>query len=272
MPFRRQVPWAWLVIPLILCHPLWAQIVESDGQGTKNATCTVAGSWSFARICGARAYARVFAGTVLSVTDIPGFNKRLELVTDVSFSGDNPGKVSAVVNQACMPPTLPPFRTGDKWLFYLQPGKNADVFTLPFNGPSKPIAQAQTDIELLSRVARLTNLGIVTGQVRRAIPKGQTWDAVPVPGRPVIANRKSDGAEFSVLSDKSGHFELELVPGSYHVTANVEPKSPLSEGDILIRAGDCLEIGFLLNAVVSTEPHWDLILPPELPDHISDQP
>ena len=279
MRFRLHGIWAWFLILLSLCRPLWTQAVESSGQGAKNVSCTVAGSWSFARLCGPQAYGRVFTGTVLSVTDVSDFDERLELAPDESFSGDNPAKVSAVVNQACMPPNLPRFRAGDNWLFYFPRGENADALVLPFYGPSKPIARAQTDIELLHHVARLTNSAIVTGQVTQVVPKGNKWDVVPVAGRRVVVTRHSDGAEFSVLSDETGHFELQLAPGTYHVTANVEPKPLFSEGDVaLVRPGDCVEVGFRLDTdkikIPSKGSFWDRILipPPELPDHIPEQP
>jgi hypothetical protein len=275
-PFRRQSVWALSLALLSLCCPLWSQIIEFREYHGKKINCIHSGILTFGRFCGGEGYARVFTGTVLSATDISDFDKLLRLSPDESFVGVATGEVSAVVDQACMPANLPEMLAGDKWLFYLQPGESADAFIVPFDSPSKPIEQAQVEIGLLRRVARLTDLGMVTGQVTRIVPKGKTWDAVPVAKRSVIATRNSDGATFPTVSDESGHFQLELVPGSYHVTANVEPKSMFSEGDVLVVHGGCVEIGFRLDAdkfVFRRESISDRILipPPELPDHIPEQ-
>jgi len=273
--FRRPTVYALSLTLLSLCCPLWAQIHEFREYHGKKIDCVHSGVLTFGRVCDGSGYARVFAGTILSATDISDFDKLLRLLPDESFDGPVTGEISAVVDQACMRANLPAMIAGDKWLFYLQSGKSSDAFILPFDSPSKPIAQAQFEIGLLHRVARLTDRGILTGQVTRIVPKDKTWDAVPVAGRPVIATRNSDRAMFSVMSDGGGHFDLELAPGVYHVTANVEPKSMFSEGDVSVVRGGCVEVGFRLDADKIKTMHadnlWGLIPPPELPDHIPEQ-
>src|ERR1700724_728634 len=70
--------------------------------------------------CGTRGYARVFTGTVASVVAISDTEERLELIPDEVFLGDPISKVTAAVNQSCLPGNQSEIQSGDKWRFYLR--------------------------------------------------------------------------------------------------------------------------------------------------------
>ena len=195
--------------------------------------------------CGTQFYARVFTGTVKSAVDISDTEKRLVVIPDEVFLGDLVGEATAIVNQACLSPNQPEIQPGDKWLFYLQTKRSfrtdgkatyavvKDLMVLPFDSPSKPLSQAQDDVAMLRHLARLTDSGILTGNVERI---GETYDKLnpaPVPNRKIVAKSVSDGAEYYAVTNSKGHFELELPEGSYEVNADTERGLREAEDGIL---------------------------------------
>ena len=57
------------------------------------------------------------------------------------------------------------FQAGDKWLFYLQRDPKTKSLVLEYNSPTRPIADAQAQIEILRRLAQIKDSGIIMGQV-----------------------------------------------------------------------------------------------------------
>jgi hypothetical protein len=143
---------------------LSAVIVEEREYHGKRVTCVHGGAWIAQSAQGvytrALGYEQVFTGTVQSVVEITDTDKRLEITPDEVLRGDAAGKITAIVNQACMPQNLPEIKAGDRWLFYLfakrylhpeanPPYITSDGLVLHFDSPSKPVSQAQNDICLL---------------------------------------------------------------------------------------------------------------------------
>ncbi len=132
-------------------------------HGTK-VQCVHGGAWISETTLGvysrALLYEQVFTGTVQSVVEISFTDRRLQIIPDEIFLGDVAGKITATVNQACLPENLPEIKAGDKWLFflrtkkYLHPDANPPYITtdglmVVFDSPAKPVAQAEYDICLL---------------------------------------------------------------------------------------------------------------------------
>ena len=143
---------------------LSALIVEEREYHGKKVTCVHGGAWLAQTTIGvysrARIYEQVFTGTVQSAVEITDTDKRLQITPDEVFLGDAAGEITATVNQACLPENLPEIKAGDKWLFYVRTKKylhpegkpayiTSDGLMVPFDGPSKPVSQAQNDICLL---------------------------------------------------------------------------------------------------------------------------
>jgi hypothetical protein len=168
----------------------------------------------------------VFTGTVRSVVDLSDTDKILTLAPDEVFRGEQASVVTATVNQACMDPNLPEIRTGDQWLFYLEGvggvrvAESAAVLHMAFDGSSKPVSQAEEDIERLRHLSRLTSEGLVVGGVIRIGPTYDSLDPTPVQNHTVRATGWS--GEQATATDDRGHYELELPAGSYEVTANTD--------------------------------------------------
>jgi hypothetical protein len=199
-------------------------------------------------------YERVFVGTVQSVTEISDTDRRLDITPDEAFLGDSKGPVSTTVNQACLTPNDPEIKAGDKWLFYLRtyrafrtdgkPIYRTVQLEMPFDGPSKPLAQAQEDLAQLRHLAHLTDSGILSGNVRRM----DTGNMDGAPNHKVVAKRDSDGREYSTLTDSEGEFKFDPIPaGSYEVTANTADGLWAREaGKLEVDAGKCSSTGFTL--------------------------
>ena len=205
-------------------------------------------------MCGTYGFARVFTGTVKSATEISDTDKRLQLVPDESFLGPAT-EVTATVNQACMPLKDPEIRAGDKWLFYLQtqqrPGQNAQEreLVLPYDSRSASLSSdaAQEEISTLRHLARLTDSGVVTGRVFRLKKKEERIESVPVSNWPLTAKSVSKGIEYKALTDRNGHFEFELPPDSYTVTANTQQGSWAPDRDPSVGKAECANVDFLMH-------------------------
>jgi hypothetical protein len=242
-----------LVVP-----SLSAVIVELREWHGKQIQCVHGGAWLFApKSCGTQWYARVFTGTVQFVAEISDTDRRLQISPDEVFLGDSAGIVTATVNQACLTPNDPEIKAGDRWLFYLRsPGFTpndavAPELVIPFDGPSKPLPQADGDVAKLRQMAKLTDSGILNGNVRTM----ETMEGVP--NHRVVAKRVSDGAQYSTLSDSQGDFEFAPLPtGSYEVAANtVDGLWAGKDRTVEVRSAQCAQTSFMLETDGSISGH-----------------
>ena len=256
-PRKWRLPVFFLAATCLL-PSLAAEIRETRVYHGKKVQCIHRGFSMIGggRVCGTQGYARVFTGTVRSAVEISDTDKRLQITPDEVFLGGPIGEVTATVDQACLPQNQPEIQPGDKWLFYLRsygfPGTDgtASELFLPLDSPSKPLSQAQDDIETLRHLAQLTDSAILTGNVGRI---GETYDKVnpvPVPNRKVVAKGVL-GIEHIAFTDDHGHFEFELPPDSYELTANTEHglremENTNPRGSTYIGNGACLDVDFTL--------------------------
>jgi hypothetical protein len=221
-----------------------------NGPGTERLG---APSWS----CGTQGYTRVFTGTVRSAADASETETRLELIPDEVFLGDA-GELTATVNQACLLENQPEIKAGDKWLFYVRPKRYFDNETrqvitdgleVSWYSPSKPVSEAEDDIAALRHLAGLTDKGMLTGSVIRIGATVDTLNPTAVPDHRVVATSVQSGAEYTAFTNGNGHFEVELPPGSYDVTAST--KQGLRDAEPFIPDPLEVEYGFRGNAHVS---------------------
>ena len=207
-------------------------------------------SWS----CGTQRYTRVFAGTVRSAVDVSETETRLELIPDEVFLGDM-SELTATVNQACLPENEPEIKAGDKWLFYVRPKRDNETrqvitegLEVSWDSPSKPESEAEDDIATLRHLAGLTDKGILSGSVVRIGATVDTLNPTAVPNHRVVATSVQLGTEYTSFTNVNGHFELELPPGSYDVTAST--KQGLRDAEPFIPNPIEVEYGFSGNAHV----------------------
>ncbi len=233
VPAKRK----WRLVPVVLTvacmvPSIYAQIMEAREYHGKQVTCLHSGIYSTAGwVCGTQHHARIFTGTVKSATEVGDTHKRLQLIPEEVFLGDSMAEVTAVTNQACLHTEI---QAGQKWLFYLDPAQEIpDELVLRYDGPSKPISEAQQDIATLRHLSKTTDSGILTGH---GGPQGHK----------VVARRVSDGAEFSALADTNGNYEFELLPGAYHLTANTKQGLWAPETDTFVSKQACIHVDLWL--------------------------
>lgn len=109
-------------------------------------------------------------------------------------------------------------------------------------------------IALLRRLHRMTDSGVITGNVQTTLfhdDYGRDTGAeyISAPNHKVLAKRLSDGIEYSALSDSDGHYEFQSLPsGKYHITPNKPPGLWAEDGDTDVSPGSCTQINFELSA------------------------
>jgi hypothetical protein len=266
MPPRKWRTCLFALTVIAVVPSLSAVVVESREWHGKQIQCIHGGLGFFhPKFCGTLdyAYQRVFVGTVQSVTEISDTDRRLDITPNEIFLGDAKGPVSTTVNQACLTPNDPEIKAGDKWLFYLRtyrafrtdgkPIYRTVQLEMPFDGPSKPLPQAQEDIAQLRHLSHLTDSGILSGNV--TAPYTGTMDGVP--NHRVVATRVSDGTQYSALTDSEGEFKFDPMPvGTYEVTAKTADGLWAREpGKLEVRAGKCTSTGFMLETDGSISGH-----------------
>lgn len=221
-----------------------AQIFEGRQYHGHNVTCVHSGViQTNGGDCGTQDYARVFTGTVKSAFDIGETDKLLQLIPEEVFVGDPVSEVPAVTNQACLHREI---RAGEKWLFYLYRNTKTNGLILPYDSPSKPIADAQEDIARLRHVQKLGDAGLLTGSLTRIVSKNP-WKFSRVPNRKVLVKQASSGTEFTAETDSNGHYEIEVPPNSYILSANTEEGLWAPETNTSVKKHACVGVGFLLH-------------------------
>ncbi len=273
-------PQKWLLLLFVFAVaclvPILAAETHDVSHGKKGGCHMLLSGSSFEQLngpswyCGTQGYTRVFTGTVRSAVDISDTEKRLELIPDEVFLGDA-SELTATVNQACLSENEPDIKTGDKWLFYVRPRRywdretrlaNTDGLEVAWDSPSKPASEAEDDIAILRHLAGLTDKGILAGTVVRIGATVDTLNPKAVPNHRVVAKSLQSGTEYTAFTNMDGHFELELPPGSYNVTASTEqglreaePFMPTAidleygfGGNAHVRPRDCTEMAFRLLA------------------------
>jgi hypothetical protein len=226
-----------------------AQIIEMREHNGKEIDCVRSGLRSFAEPCGTDGYeAYIFIGSILSVADAPENEKRLVLTPEEVFLGNVPAELMVTTNQGeCL---ADDFQPGDHWLFYIQRQHDTDKLLLAYGSGSAPVADAQERISLLRRLSQMANAGIISGYITQPVwnSEDNADESRSARKHKVLAKRIADGAEYTTLSDASGHFEFQPLPeGTYHVTANTADGLWAEDGDTRVHSHGCSSIGFELH-------------------------
>ncbi len=233
---------------------LSAVIVEIREYHGKQVTCLHSGLMGIAKGCGTERFARVFTGAVRSSVEVGDTDKRLEIVPDEVFVGDS-SDATAITNQACLHTDI---QAGEKWLFYLYRDPKSDVLVLGYDGPSKPMSDAEDDISTLRDLGHLKNTGILIGTIERLevteketpTPSVNIKVVAPLANHEVVAKNVASGAQYTTYTNEKGHFKFEIPTGTYDVTTAAEyglrqvENFRSMEGSVPVQNGECLEHDF----------------------------
>lgn len=187
-------------------------------------------------------------GSVLSVTETSETEKNLQVIPQEVFLGDDASQLEVTTNQgACLPDIL----AGDEWLFYLYRDDKTKELVLSYGSPSAPVAEAESGIDRLRRLAAMTDSGIINGFIQKNVRldhdglKGTEY--IDVPNHKLIAKRTSDGKEYFALTDAHGNYEFEPLPaGEYRLTANTAEGLWAEDGPTTVHPRGCTSYEFEL--------------------------
>lgn len=219
-----------------------AVIDEEREYHGKRVSCIYSGLIGTARGCSPGDYARVFTGTVKSMTEVGDFDKRLEFIPDEVFVGDS-SAVAAVTNQGCLDNDI---QVGQEWLVFLSRDSTNGTLVLPYQSASKPIAAAGDEIAMLRHLVQMKDKGVIIGRVYK--------DGVSSINHKIVARNVATGVKYTTSTNSRGHFEFDLPPGSYQIIAITEqgiPEEefgPMLKGEVPASKGECWEHDISLKA------------------------
>lgn len=228
--------------PTLVVSSAFAQFEGHDYHG-KQIFCYIRGREGS---CGpGYGYDAVFTGTVVSVTEATGKERRLELMPEEVFSGRVTSLLTVATKQG---ECFGDFQAGDKWLFYLRRDTNTKSLLLDYASPTRPTADAQAQIDILRRLAQMNDSGIIMGQVTEPIWNDNQWEtSIPVADHKIIAKEQVNGREYTAFTDNDGHYEFEpLPPGEYEVSADTSQGLWAEERSTAIRPRSCSQVSFAL--------------------------
>jgi len=148
-----------------------------------------------------------------AITSTKDDEKEFPIVPEEVFHGEPANPLTVRTSQGAR---LPEPRVGDHWLFYLG---NGNPMVLDFYGNiSRPVADAQRQLETLRRLETIGENGIVRGRGMQG-PSFSQRDAVP--DAHVVAHPSSDDAEFVATTGADGRYKFQpLPPGKYKLTVD----------------------------------------------------
>lgn len=119
---------------------------------------------------------------------------------------------------------------------YLSRDPNSDKLVLSYDGPSKPILEAEDDLSMLRSLGRLTDGGIIIGTIER-LGEGNDEKPTPLANRKVVAKNVKNGDEYSAYTNERGYFSFELPVGAYDVNPAPEYRLREAEGFLSMLKG-----------------------------------
>lgn len=177
------------------------KVVMCEHTGLSNSDCGVRGDW----------YTYTFVGSIAAITPSTNDEKEIQIVPEEVFHGSPSSPLTALTSQAACLPTL---AVGDRWLFFLRKQKDEPI-VLDYSGnDSRPVAEAEQQIETLRLLKSIGNFGIVRGYVL------QSNEGQPIPNATVVAHRVPDEMKFHATTDVKGRYEFQLPAGRYKFTVD----------------------------------------------------
>lgn len=214
-----------------------AQIITFKKVGGNTVTCEHTALWSELENCGVPEwYAYAFVGSIASITPTEDDEKELQIVPEEIFHGNPPNPLNVKTSQALC---LPKLAVGDRWLFFLK-RENSKPIVLDYGGnDSRPVADAQEQINILHGLEKIGNRGMLRGRVsREGLSPGESF-----PAARVIARRSLDGTQFTSTTGTDGHFAFQpLLPGRYRVSVEPIGSSQPDSADVDVRRSECWSV------------------------------
>ena len=232
--------WVLVILTAFSCFTTAvAQIVEFRKVDGKAIECLHSGLMSDFNDFDVRSdwYAYAFVGSITAITPAAKDEKKLQITPEEIFHGEPPTPLAVLTSQgAC----LPSLAVGDRWLFFLRKENGKPIVLDYYGNDSRPVADAQEQIETLRHLKMIGDFGILRGKVMR----GPSFtDRKSVPGVHVVASRSSDHAQFFAITDAHGHYEFQPLPiGKYELTDDSIRDSYVGDAAIEVSRGACRDV------------------------------
>lgn len=220
-----------------------AQIMELRADGV---TCMHSGLSSDLKACGSPEwYAYVFVGSISSITPAEKGEKRIQITPEEVFHGKPSTPLTVLTSQgACLPEMV----VGDRWLFFLRKETDKPIVLDCYGNDSRPVSDAQEQIETLRRLQNIGDLGILRG-----VQKSRFSQDEAVPGARIVARRASDKVQFVATTDADGRYEFQpLLPGKYNLTVDPVGSFHPDDASIDVHSRACWDL------TLSRSPHAHL--------------
>jgi hypothetical protein len=218
------------------CLPASPQVVQMVNHDGKQYACERSGFMGSGSFCGTQNYDEIVVGAILSVEPVSGREISFALKPEETFKGAEASRIDVTTKQAVC---FPDFRPGDRWLLYLQRDKESDALMLAYGSGSGPVTQEKAAIERLRRLSKFRGSGMIAGEV-------DISNGMPRVHHPIVARRLTDGAQYTVFTNKQGKFEFPPLPaGKYNLNANTVPGLTATwSGEITVEARQCTNYFF----------------------------
>lgn len=203
------------------------------------------GLFSSLNNCGVRSdwYSYVFVGSISTINPTEKDEQELQIAPEEVFSG-KPASPLTVLTSQCQ--CLPKLAVGDRWLFFLRSEENKPIVLDYYGNDSRPIADAEKQIDTLRRLQNIGDFGILRGRVLN----GELFHGKEVPSARVIAQRESDKLQSTAITDAEGRYEFQpLPPGEYKITVDSIGSQQPDEDGANITRGSCWDV------TLSRSPH-----------------
>jgi hypothetical protein len=213
--------------------------------GDKTVSCLHSGLMSDLSDCGSRAdwYAYIFVGRISVITPAKDDESEVQIVPEEVFSGSPETPVTVITSQGLCFPKL---AVGDRWLFYLRKVKDKPIVLDYYGNDSRPVADAQREIETFRTLRTIGDFGLLRGEVVR----GNSFGGKAVPYTQVFATRQSDSTRFASSTDSEGRYEFQpLPPGKYEVTVGPIGSHQPDDSEFELAGGGCWDL------TLSRSPH-----------------
>jgi hypothetical protein len=178
----------------------------------------------------------VFVGSISAVSPYGKEEKKLRISPEEVFQGEPPNPLTVLTSQSACQPSL---AVGDRWLFFLRKDKGEPIILDYFSNHSRPVKDAQEQIETLRQLMTIGDFGLVRGSV---VEGPNVVTRKPIVGAHVVASR-ADNAKFFASTDAEGHFEFQSLPlGSYELGLDSIDRSYFGKTGIAVGRGTCWDV------------------------------
>jgi hypothetical protein len=244
-----QCPRALVVLTLVLSSlgAAAGQIISMKTVEGKQISCIHSGLMSDLKDCGVPDwYEFAFVGSISAITPVQADEKELQVIPEEVFHGNPTIPFTVLTAQAAC---LPKLAVGDRWLFFLRNEKGKPIVLDYYGNDSRPVADAQEQIETLRRLKNIGDSSILRGQVKQ----GRPFQGKAVPNAHVVAGRESDKLQFGATTTTDGRYEFQpLPPGEYRISVDPIGSFQPDDSAIDLKPAACWDL------TLSRSPHAQL--------------